>query len=421
MKRVLPFIFIIFMGFFFFDKDKLLDKLSVIPFIKSMSLTHFDSDNGYFSAIFKKGSNEISLNGKLSPLNATYEANFNNLHEMFKFLYGRVIAGGNVREGNGLLVSGKAAFAKGFGNFDFLCTKSNCSGNFKGNYFDFASLLKMVGINLGFINGSLNLSFSKQKFIMLNYDFNGSTTLPVVSKLKFKGNGNIFSPNKYEFRLDYISNFAKGNLNLNKDGGFIFVNSKAFVYLNRLRRYTLYPLKIGEYFDFSYSTKDNILNFKNKDLIGYYNNGINIQLNTSAGKFFRYVGIKPFIKGNVTGTISVKNKGSFDLIFSNAVFLRNSVIDYIRYKSHINLKNKDTLFLRGTFDRQKVVFNFITKNRDYSISVENGVMYYNGRSYFKVNVFKGDNKYVFEVKNGRVYLIFKRVKKKSLSNEVIVY
>ncbi len=396
---------------------------SKISFLKNFEIKSFNYSFNNFSIDLEKGNNKVSIFGNLFPFNAVYEAKLLDLEKVTKDFRGSVLSSGNIKYKESVNISGNAIFADGYGEFLLKLTNS-LGGNFKGTGFDIQKLFYMIKVNFPYLLGNVNLDIdfinnvAKTKFIHKGKLQFKNLTIPIEL------NGNVFVIDKENYNLQskLKSNAGNGNIYLVSKEGVINIKGNIknlkFVYLKEL---TLYPFHYYADVSFHYSQNDGILNFKSDTFEGYYNKDIYIQLkNQPSSDFFKYVNITPFIEGVVTGSISIGEKGNYDILFNNAKFLPNKYTRYILRTSGVNLAQNQTIFVKGTFDKYHLVFNLLSKTKDYSLSVQNGIYSYSGSYNFTLSIVRHNRYYKYEINNAGIKLI----KTKSLdttSSETLVF
>ncbi|WP_457562250.1 hypothetical protein [Caminibacter pacificus] len=396
---------------------------SKISFLKNFEIKSFNYSFNNFSIDLEKDNNKVSIFGNLFPFNAVYEAKLLDLEKVTKDFRGSVLSSGNIKYEDAVNISGNAILADGYGEFLLKLTNS-IGGNFKGSGFDIQKLFYMIKLNFPYLLGNVDLdidfvnNMAKTKFIHKGKLQFKNLTIPIEL------NGNVFVMDKenYDLQSKFKSDSGSGDIFVTSKNGVLNVkgNIKKMKFIN-LKELTLYPFHYHADVSFNYSQSDNILNFKSDTFEGYYNKEIYIQLkNQPSSDFFKYVNITPFIEGVVTGSISIGDKGNYDILFNNAKFLPNNYTRYILRTSGANLAQNQTIFVKGTFDKYHLVFNLLSKTKDYSLSVEDGLYSYNGSFNFTLSIVRHNRYYKYEINNAGIKLI----KTKSLdttSSETLVF
>ena len=82
----------------------------------------------------------------------------------------------------------------------------------------------------------------------------------------------------------------------------------------------------------------------------------------------------------------------------------------------------DTFLVKGVGNKKYLKFNLMgsSKKDGLYFSIQNGILKYNGKYFFKLEIFKRKIKYLFSVRNGEVKLIHKTKINKN-NNEILVF
>jgi len=397
---------------------------SKITFLKNFDIKSFNYSFNNFSIDLQKGKNTVRIFGNLFPFNAVYEAKLLELEKVTENFQGSMLSSGNIKYENCVNVSGNAILADGYGEF-LLKLDRELNGNFKGNGFNVQKIFYMLKLDFPYLVGNVDLdidfvqNLAKTKFIQKGHLVYKEIVIPI------KLNGNIFVMDKENYKLQskFLSSAGKGDIFLtNRAGSISFKGSVNHLDLSKLQNITLYPFKYYANLVFDYNEDDNILNFKSDNFEGYYNKALFIQLkHLPSSIFFKYVNVMPFIKGDVTGSISINEKeGEYNILFSNALFLPNSISKYVLRTSGANFAKKQTIFIKGSFDKYHLVFNLLSKTKDYSVSIEDGLYSYNGNYNFTLVVVKNNRYYKYDVNNAGIKLV--KVKNlNTTTSETLVY
>jgi len=398
---------------------------SKITFLKNFEIKTFNYSFNNFSIDLQKGRNTVRIFGNLLPFNAVYEAKLLELEKVTKDFQGSMLSSGNIKYENCVNIGGNAILADGYGEF-LLKLDRDLNGNFKGSGFNVQKIFYMLKISFPYLVGNVDLdidfvqNLAKTKFIQKGNLVYKDTIIPI------KLNGNIFVMDRQNYKLQskFLSPAGNGDIFLtNKDGSVSFKGSVNRLDLGRLQKITLYPFKHYADMSFDYNEEDNILNFKSNSFEGYYNKALFIQLKHIPSKlFFKYINIVPFIKGDVTGSLSIDDtEGQYNILFSNGIFLPNKVTNYVLRTSGANFATKpQTVFIKGNFDKYHLVFNLLSKTPDYSVSVEDGLYSYNGNYNFTLVVVRNNRLYKYDVNNAGIKLVKVR-NLNSTSSETLVY
>jgi len=396
---------------------------SKLSLIKRFEIEEFNYKWNSFSLVLKKGSNYIYVYGDLFPFDATYEANFKNLEEINSNFRGELQSKGVIKYKGESLINGNALFANGYGDLNLTCN-DDCKGNFKGSDFDLQSLFYMVKITFPYLKGitDLGINFNKKRFYVF-YDFNGEVKYKNLffKNVNVKGKGIVNKRDDFSLLANVKHKFFEGNLTLVNKNSFKY-KGNAWVYMRILQPIILYPINVKEFIKFSYDQSSGVLKFFATDFSGYnIKDEIDLQLNKlSLKRFFKIIGIPPLAKGKINGNITIKYIGSFDLISNDFSVIKNRVISYIERKIGRKISSLKVAFLKGHFDRKKVVFDFLSKDNNLLLSIQQGVYYYSGDRKFIIEVINNKIKYVFFVKNNSIKLISKK-KSYELKEKILVY
>jgi len=397
---------------------------SKITFLKNFEIKSFNYSFNNFSIDLQKSRNTVRIFGNLFPFNAVYEAKLMELEKVTDNFQGSLLSSGSIKYDNCVNISGNTIVADGYGEFKLKLDRY-LNGNFKGSGFNVQKIFYLLKISFPYLVGTVDLdidfvqNLAKTKFIQKGNVVYKNTIIPV------KLNGNIFAMDRQNYKLQskFLSPAGNGDIFLtNKDGTVNFKGTVSGLNLAKLQKITLYPFGYHADVTFDYSEDDNILNFKSRNFEGYYNKALFIQLKHIPSEvFFKYANVKPFIKGSVTGSISIgENEGEYNILFSNGVFLPNKVINYVRRTCGANFNKPHTVFVKGNFDKYHLVFNLLSKTPDYSVSVEEGLYSYNGNYNFTLTVVRNNRLYKYDVNNAGIKLIKVR-NLNSTSSETLVY
>jgi hypothetical protein len=399
---------------------------SKLGLLKNFQIEKFNYKWNSFSVILKKGSNYISIYGDIFPFDATYEAKFNNLEEISNEFRGSIESQGNINYENYTIVSGNAIFADGYGDLKLQCN-SSCVGIFNGKDFDIQKLLYMVKVNFPYLTGNNDLNIVVKKAVSDVYvNFKGKFNykdIIVLPSTAILANLKIKNRNNFEMDLKNVSDNLILDLNYKKDPQKVVAKGKAVVNLSAFRKILLYPFVGRDEIRFYYDSIGDILKFEAGSYKGYYDGKINIQLNNlNLIRFFRYINIPKFAEGYINGDIVIgKKEGVFNIIVNNCLLDNTKIIKYISSKINRKISKLDVVFLKGEFDRNRVVFNILSKSKNLIVSIQNGVYFYNGKYRFNVEVIVDNNyKYVFSVSDKGIKLK-KALRSYKVQQEILVY
>jgi hypothetical protein len=377
---------------------------SKLPILKQFEIKNINYSLNNFSVTLKKGNNNITLIGNFYPFTATYSAKLNNLNQISKFR-GKLFSEGVLKSKNGLFIKGSVVLANGVGEFKGTPKEIR----FFLNDANLTRYLYTLGIDYNYLLAKINTAGKVKKTLFATYDFKGKLKYIVDIPLKAKGSYKYFDSHNFVVKIYFDSILGKGEILIKREKNLFFKGKIPVLNLLKIKKITHYPF--GKMYDvsFTFNSMDNILNFDSKYISGYYDKNFFLQLKSqNANTFFEFLGIKPFIKGIVTGNIIVSKKGVFDLLIENAALLPSKIIKYIYKTSGVNLSMSQKMFLKGSFTDKKVNFNFLSKSPQFSLNIHNGVYNYNGNYQFKIELSHNKTIYYYLVRNGKIKLIKKR-------------
>jgi hypothetical protein len=400
---------------------------SKLGLLKNFQLEKFNYKWNSFSATLKNGSNFILLYGDIFPFDASYEANFNNLEEITSELRGKLESKGVVNYiKNKTNIEGNAIFAGGYGKLKLKCD-FDCIGSFNGKEFDTQKLLYMLKEPFPYLIGKNDLNLTINKHFYVAYvNFTGDFKYKdkfYFQNVDLKGEIKIKDRNNKDIVINAISDKAKVNLFYKERNKKFHIKGKIFTNLEIFRKYVLYPVRGEKEIKFSYDNIGDILKFETDDFKGYVDkDNINIQFNNLDSKIaFNYLGLDPLFKGIVNGEISIKNIGEFSFVINNMVLLNSRLKHYIEKSIGLKMKKFNVMFLKGKFDKEKVIFNMLVKDKKLVASIENGVYFYNGDYKFNIDIIVDNNyKYVFSVTNKKIKLK-KLIRSYKVKQKILVY
>ena len=412
------FFLIILFGVIFFSNEivKYIIVSNISNYFPTAKIVYFESKFNNFSLKLKDTNFIATIYGQLFPFKASVDGNVNDLSMFNSLLNGKLKFNGEIIKSNNLVIKGNSFFAKGYLNF--ICDLDNrvCKGEGKG--FDIPLLLKIVNINFPYIKGETDLKIDKFN-ITLNAkgDFNNTLIYtPFVART------NLILKDTY-MNFSSIIDSKIGKLDV-IEGKFDakalnFVYKATDVNLSFFKKLFLYPLK--GYIDISGQYKDNVLKFKNKNIEGYRNKKLVINLKMKCIEFFDYIGINPLIKGDVSGNIQIDNKGIFSLLISNAYFLKSYFTQKLFKLTGIKIDNKllNNIFLKGSFDDKKIDFSLVASNNNFYINFLDAKFFYPDRFEAKIVLSNQDKTYKIKLKDKHFKIIEKRLKKEK--QEILVF
>ena len=418
-KLVLISIFLIVLGgviFFISNIIKYVILSSINNYFPTTKIVDFESKFNNFSLKLKDPNFVATVYGQFFPFTASVDGNINNL-SMFNFLLnGKLKFNGEIIKNDSLIIKGNSFFAKGYLNFTCDLDNKKCKGEGKG--FDTTMLLKMISLDIPYVMGKTNLKIDKNN-IDLNTkgEFNNTTIyVPFTAKTNMTFNKNyILFSSIIDSKIGKIY-ITQGKFN-NKAINFIYEAHD--VNLFSFRKLFLYPLKGDVSLNGQY--KNNVLKFRNKEIEGYKDNKLVINLKMDSTNFFNYINIKPLIKGEVSGNIQIDKRGVFSLLISNAYFLKNFFTQKLFKLTGIRIDNKllNNIFLKGSFDNKKIDFSLVASNNDFYINFLNMEFFYPNKFESEIVLSNQNITYKIKIKNMDFKIIEKRIKKEK--QEVLVF
>jgi len=401
-------------------------------FNKNLNIKHFSHSFNSFSMILTNKNGNIKILGTLFPFEGYYKANLNNVHFLIPLIKGKFYSRGDIKKQNNVkTIEGNFFYSEGNGFFNFQCINGKVMGNIKGQDFNTHLLLKNINnfkfpfFNKIILNGKNNLQIAVFKNIKINSSYNGYFTLNNIQlPLKALVSVNLFRDNNFNFDINFTSSRLMGIINgIKKSDKFVIKATLNKFDLSLLKEILLYPVVGNIKLNCTYNVIDNLLNFSSNGFSGYKDNkSINIQIDMPLKRFFKFLNISPFLKGEISGNIVIDGKkGVFHLLIKNAFLIPNKVISKLDHITKLKLENiKSVYFLNGKFDSQKIKFDFISKNPVFYIYLKKGVYYYKkGQSNFLFILKTKYKTYVIKLINNKVKII-----KEYLNNthyKVLVY
>jgi len=396
-------------------------KYTIISNIKkyfpTAEIIYFESNFNNFSLKLKDTNFIAIIYGEAFPFRASIDGDINDLSMFHSLLNGKLEFNGEIIKDNNLIIKGNSFFAKGYLNFECDLDNRICKGEGKG--FDTSLLAKMIDLNLSYVKGETDLKIDKD-IVNLNTKGEFNNTIIYVpftakTKLMLKDNNILFSSVISSNKIGKI-NITKGKFN-GKVAKFIYKADD--INLSSFKNLFLYPLK--GFVNISGQYKDDVLRFKNKEIEGYKDKKLVINLKMNCEDFFNYIDIKPFVKGEVSGNIQIDNKGAFSLLISNAYFLKNFFTQKLFKLTGIKIDNKllHNIFLKGSFDNKKIDFSLVASNSNFYINFLDAKFFYPDRFESEIVLSNQNKAYKIRVKNKNFKIIEKRVKKSK--QEILVF
>ena len=399
----------------YFLKNYVKEKLC---FADKFKTTYFNHSINSFSMTLSNKDGLIQVFGTFLPFNASYNANFDNIGAVIDFLKGNLNSTGELAKNkNGLHIKGNYIYSKGYGNLDLNCNINNkLSGFIEGKNFNTKIFLNNIkGFEFPIfhyipLEGSNDLKFKLKDNAEIMSDFNGYMNInnfkfPMMGRIKLNFlNESDFAFNSVLSSKELYGNVKglKNNKSLNLDGNLDKFDLKL------IRKNVLYPIKGIVKLKFKYNNQSKVFSFKS-DYFNGYSDGetVNIQISMPLKEFFDFLNMPYVLKGKISGNIIInKNRGLFNLLIESASFISTDVLKKLDSIIHFKLeKTKSIFFLNGSFDTQKIVFDFISKNPAYYIYLKKGIYYYGGLYNLNFDLKTKTDSYKFNITNGQIKLL----------------
>ncbi len=395
----------------YFLKNYLKEKLC---FSDKFNITYFNYSINSFSATLNNKNGIAQIIGNLFPFDVSYNMNFNDISFIAPTLKGNFNSTGVMNFDKKLNIKGNFIYSKGYGDLNLMCKNNKINGIITGKSFDTKTLLSNIK-NFDFplfhtipLSGKNDLKLFLNDKVTLNANYNGKIdinnhTIPIKSVVRVE----FLDKNKLEFNCKFSSPKVSGYIEGMKNDELMLNGKLGNFDLSLIKSIVLYPIVGNAPITFKYNS-GNLFSFKSKYFNGYCDgDNINIQVNMPASEFFKFLNIPVILRGRVSGNIVISNKkGIFNLLIENATFVPNKIIKRIDNIVNYKLENtKSIFFLNGSFDSQKVAFDFISKNPYYYIYLKKGIYYYKGFYNFDFDFKIKRNFYKFNVNNDGLKLL----------------
>ncbi len=406
---------------------KIIEKyvLKKFEIFSSFEVKNFNYEWNSFSVKLQKKDNTVAIYGNYFPFNASYNANFNDISEIDSNFRGSLTSDGSMDYQKNLLINGNAVLAGGYMLLKLKCS-DKCRGDLNGSDFNTQKLFYMLNLHLPYFKGTNSLDVKLADNIKARFKYDGSFDFPPYVEIKninIKGKVYIKNRETYKVTASFNSKKAAGNVSFLKENLEFTLQGNTGIELNILRNVVLYPVQTRKKVKFLYTNDGNFKFNIDKYITGFYNNStLNIQLNSLNSKeFFKIINIEPFFQGVVNGNIVITGRyGNFDFFVENAKILKTGIIALIAKKTGIHTGVMNKMFIKGSFNRKKAVFNILAQNGNVIVNIQNGNFDYNGHNLYKIVITSNGNKYVFEIKNNKINKYFIN-KNPDLNKETLVY
>ena len=388
----------------------------VNKYFPSTQIVYLDYGFNNFSVAFKNEDNKFKVFGQMLPLNAMYEGELNDVFKILKPYRGAFKINGVINSVlDSLTINGNIVLTGTGGvlQYQILKNKNIMDVKATGVDLDAKKLFYMLGLNsVNNIDGKINIEVKKKiasPYLNVDMQMRGNF---YQYPIKMSGNVKFINRKQFDYtanvdtdissNLDIVGKYNNGSWNLH-------YNIKG---LNLKKLNLIYPFEGKMDLKGSYNSANNILKFANDEIEGAYgDNTIELGFSLNSKKFFQYIGFKEIFKADISGTARIMSKsGSFEIMGKNMIFYKNNLIDKIYQFTGINL-NKYTLnkaFIKGIFNANMVVFDFLSSDKRISISVTKGKYYYNGKYEFTIFIRKNKKVYKIYVDNKTVKLLEKK-------------
>lgn len=435
MKKTMIFIMfiivflVLFIGLYFSPiGNNFVEKyvISKICFEKKFQPVYFKHSLTSFSLILKNDENIMQIYGKLFPFKADFNAKISNLNSLVPSLQGKIFAMGEINKDG--RVKGNVFFAKGEAILNLICQKNNIKGEIKGKNFNTYYFLKMFK-NLNFkefnlsLKGINDLNIKFNGNVLLNANFIGymiifGKKIPVKITNLFN-----YTNKKFSYKGIIESEDIKGLVTINKNADGIEYSAKFDkINLKFFKNIFLIPVQKKVALDIFYNTLNKVYDFQSQLFSGFYKNKILVlQFKMPSHYFFELLSLPEIFDGGVIGNVRVFGKnGKINLLMENAIIKKDifeKLQKYINIKYNTHTKGK--IFVTGKFDKEKIIFDFISKDLNYYWSIKNGIYYFNGKFKFILKLSDGKYIYLFKINNNDIRLL-KKIDKHQ-ATETLVY
>jgi hypothetical protein len=395
-------------------------------YVPGAEITYLDYGINNFSLAAKKGHNVVKVYGALFPLSAMFEGNIENLSELTPDYRGKMNLSGKLYTRNrNLVIDGMSFFANGYMNFK---TELNngVSLEAKGSDFDLKRLLYMAKIDYPWVEGKTDVTVNKR--FNAPYKIKFQTTGEYRNKLDttFKAVTTVNMKNRRDLKFTSDIDAGIGNILLN---GYVTPQKWGYKFhvrelnLSKMKPVLLYPFKSTTDIEGVFDSSNGVLKFRGENFEGFEDSKIELTFKLNARKFFEYTGIDGLFKGDVSGTLKIKDSsGTFDIVSNNTQFLSTSFIKRLYRVTGIDLahENIGKVFFKGYFNKRETVFDMLSTNQNISLSVKGGEFIYPDK--FDIVLYLRKNNDVFKIliTNSAIKVLEKR-DFRDKNNEILVF
>lgn len=384
-------------------------------FIPGAEVPYLDYGINNFSLVVKKNSNIVKIYGTYFPINAMFDGNFEKIEEITSDLRGKMNVSGKIyKKQNIYHIDGVSFFAGGYLNFETFFQNGNYSFLGKGKEFELKRLLKMFYIDFPNIKGTTALNIRKENAFW-NIDSEANGIFKRKINVKFNADSKIILKHKSDFVFKTTAKTDLGDFDLNgkvKHSSLECEFNISNLNLRKLKPLILFPLSGYVNIKGIYDSANNILKFKGKNFEGFVDESLEVTFKMNSKEFLKYLNITPVLKGNISGNVKIyDNKGEFDIVSDNSIFVKSRFVSEIYRLTGINLlnENKGKIFFKGNFNNDRVVFDMLCNDKGVSLNIKKGKYYYDGNYNFTVYLRNNNDIYKIFVHNNKYKILEKRI------------
>jgi len=394
---------------------KKLIEYKIDKYVPGAEVPYLDYGINNFSLVVKKNSNIVKIYGTYFPINAMFDGDFEKIEEIISDLRGKMNVSGKIyKKQNIYHIDGVSFFAGGYLNFETFFQNANYSFYGKGKDFELKTLLKMFYIDFPNIKGTTALNIRKENtFWNIDSKVNGIFKRKI--NVKFNADSKIVLKHKSDFIFKTTAKTDLGNFNLNgkvRHSSLECEFNISNLDLMKLKPFVLFPLSGYVNIKGIYDSANDIIKFKGKNFEGFVNENLEITFKMDSKEFFKYLNITPVLKGNISGNVKIyDNKGEFNIISDNSVFVKSRFVSEIYKLTGINLlnKKKGKIFFKGNFNNNRVIFDMLCNDKGISLNIKKGKYYYDGNYNFIVILRDDNDIYKILVYNNKYKILEKKI------------
>lgn len=318
-----------------------------------------------FSMTLKDNKNFYKLYGQIFPFDAILEGNMKEFIIGGKKFKENIILSGHVLKKNkSYLITSNVYFDDSVGFLNVNLSKRDKKINFVTNNVDIKYFFNKFSIP--YIKGL----DAKVELNALNYNNNYIVAVQINGKYK---NNILYSKIKFTFNsFNNIllkgmieSKVLEGNFNANLKNNFIYNSNFNKFDLSLVD--LIFPFRGIVSLELKKDESD-IIKFSSNHFKGFKDKDLNIEFSMPVEEFFYHVNLDNiFSEGIVTGRFLISKKGFFNFIIQKAK-LKTKIAKKLKVINNYF----DKIFVKGSFDRKKVIFNLLTDNKNLTINIKNG-------------------------------------------------